>query len=120
MNLAARLMQRATSEDGGVLCELATKRACRGLLQFKARGDFRIKVRIAVTMFCSYFSLGMGWWYSCTVDRRVLASLVGAISALAVRTTKKNLSVKALVPFLPMNEGECLGMGGLNKILLKR
>lgn len=44
VNLAARLMQRATSEDGGVLCELATKRACGGLLQFKARGDFRIKV----------------------------------------------------------------------------
>ena len=44
MNLAARLMQRATSEDGGVMCELATKRACGGLLQFKARGDFRIKV----------------------------------------------------------------------------
>ena len=44
MNLAARLMQRAVSEDGGVMCELATKRACGGLLQFKARGDFRIKV----------------------------------------------------------------------------
>lgn len=26
------------------MCELATKRACGGLLQFKARGDFRIKV----------------------------------------------------------------------------
>lgn len=44
VNLAARLMQRAVSEDGGVMCELATKRACGGLLQFKGRGDFRIKV----------------------------------------------------------------------------
>lgn len=49
VNLAARLMQRATSEDGGVLCELATKRACGGLLQFKARGDFRIKVPSYIT-----------------------------------------------------------------------
>ena len=40
-------MSRAVSEDGGVMCELATKRACGGLLQFKARGDFRIKVIFA-------------------------------------------------------------------------
>ncbi|CAM9367250.1 unnamed protein product, partial [Ectocarpus sp. 6 AP-2014] len=47
VNLAARLMQRAVSEDGGVMCELATKRACGGLLQFKGRGDFRIKGKTA-------------------------------------------------------------------------
>lgn len=46
VNLAARLMQRAVAEDGGVMCELATKRACGGLLQFKPRGDFRIKVGV--------------------------------------------------------------------------
>ncbi|CAM9507822.1 unnamed protein product, partial [Phaeothamnion confervicola] len=43
VNLAARLMQRATTEEGGVLCDLNTKRACAGLLQFKPRGDFRVK-----------------------------------------------------------------------------
>lgn len=39
-------MQRATAEDGGVLCEFETKRACVGLLEFKSRGDFRIKVKL--------------------------------------------------------------------------
>ncbi|CAM9218617.1 unnamed protein product [Chrysoparadoxa australica] len=43
VNLSARLMQRAFAEDGGVLCDLTTKRACGGLLQFRPRGDFRIK-----------------------------------------------------------------------------
>ncbi|CAN0429922.1 unnamed protein product [Discosporangium mesarthrocarpum] len=55
VNLAARLMQRARAEDGGVLCALTTKRACGGLLQFKGRGESRVKGKTsAVKMFQPY------------------------------------------------------------------
>lgn len=55
VNLSARLMQKANSDHGGVLCDLETKLACRGAIDFITLEEIRVKGKsMAIRVFRPY------------------------------------------------------------------